>query len=334
VGKVWTSYKFKNTYELLRMFAGDFYFGRERDGGGSLATVVRSRSISSGVPRNPIAFRRNTPGRNTVGCHVKESNTVSEERSSDTIERPRDAECGIAINRLTTGELKIHMEKADAKSIMQEAPHVAFILVAFGYILTWTFLGSLIKYFTAKFGAQFFVYMNVAFYIVGYPTSYCQKVYDTMYDVKYTANVTYQARGILCLLAMTGCVILIPPATEEESGAAVLALTAIIGVLTWAMHGIATCLASVIKYDSPTYQQIGFMLPGFYCLAFILSQNYGEETTTDQLWLPFGTTAGYAIHIHTHKKVPIFPVYTYLSPLISVPWVYCSCVHGRTVLDI
>lgn len=140
-----------------------------------------------------------------------------------------------------------------------------FIIVAFSYMIPWTAIGSLIDTYTNKYGKNYYVYLNLAFYGIGYPVSFLQSKVDLYYDVKYGSKVTFYKRLLISLLI----VLILLGLLAFVDGILYIIVVIGIGACTWISHGCASTLAGLIKFDSPILQQIGFVLPGLFSILMI-----------------------------------------------------------------
>ena len=144
-----------------------------------------------------------------------------------------------------------------------------FIIVAFSYMVPWTAVGSLIDSYTSQYGKNYYVYLNLAFYGVGYPVSLMQQRVDLYYDILYGSKTTFQGRLYICLT----CLILLLWTLPYLQGIFYIFAIIGIGINTWFAHGCASTLAGLLKFDSPILQQIGFVLPGLFSILMIYTLN-------------------------------------------------------------
>lgn len=156
-----------------------------------------------------------------------------------------------------------------------------FIIVAFSYMIPWTAIGSLIDTYTSKYGKNYFVYLNLAFYGIGYPISIFQQKLDLYFDVIYGSKVTFHHRLFISFI-ISFCLLIILPFVN---GYIYILIVIGIGACTWTSHGCASTLAGLIKFDSPILQQIGFVLPGLFSILMIytLDLKGGEISFTRKL---------------------------------------------------
>ena len=82
-----------------------------------------------------------------------------------------------------------------------------FLLISFGYMLPWTALGSLISYYKAKYGANFYVKLYCAYYLPGLPFALLQYKYDTYVDSVFSSKYTYLFRGLLSYIIVIGVLV-------------------------------------------------------------------------------------------------------------------------------
>jgi len=64
-----------------------------------------------------------------------------------------------------------------------------WLLVACGYMVPFTSIGSLIAYFNYTYGPKFYVKLYCAFYLPGWPISELQRRFDESFDRKVCACV-------------------------------------------------------------------------------------------------------------------------------------------------
>lgn len=83
------------------------------------------------------------------------------------------------------------------------------------------------------------------------------------------------------------CLLFGPICGEFET----LLLVGIIGLCTWSSHGCATTLASIIKMNSSTMQQIGFAFPGIISLILVQILNMEGDVSLTRLRIFYWTTA-------------------------------------------
>jgi len=62
--------------------------------------------------------------------------------------------------------------------------NVLWLLVACGYMVPFTSIGSLIAYFKYAYGPEFYVQLYCAFYLPGWPISELQRYFDESFDRK------------------------------------------------------------------------------------------------------------------------------------------------------
>ena len=161
-------------------------------------------------------------------------------------------------------------------------------LISFGYMVPWVAIGSLIRYFTEKYGDSYFVILNVAFYAVGYPISYLQRKADLYYDTVYGSKQTFRRRMEICMAVLGVCTIMLP----FIDGLFYVVVVTIIGIFTWSAHGVSSSLASVVKHNSNIVQQIGFALPGAFALAMGAGYHLSDDSRRADFIQFYALTAG------------------------------------------
>ena len=170
---------------------------------------------------------------------------------------------------------------------LPEEPHVLlFISIAFAYNLPFTAMGSLIHYYSDKYGTSFFVYLNVAYYLTGLPTSIMQRKVDTYFDTLYGSKLTFRIRMYTSLIALVILVLLVPISDYTT----LIIISFFIGIFNWLSHGSATTLASIVQKQSSTYQLIGFMFPGVVCIILVLAFNVSDadSISLEELYTYYG----------------------------------------------
>ena len=154
-------------------------------------------------------------------------------------------------------------------------------------MLPWTAVGSLLHYFAGRYGDHFYVYLNVAFYGIGLPLSYSQKKFDTFLDSMYGSKFMFRRRLYVSMSILFLAVLCGPFAGEYGTLAIVIA----IGLGTWAAHGCTSTLASMVKMNSSTMQQIGFAFPGVYSIIMVHVLDMEGTVSRTRLEIFYYTTA-------------------------------------------
>jgi len=162
-----------------------------------------------------------------------------------------------------------------------------FTVVSASYMLPWTAMGALLHYFAGRYGDAFFVYLNVAFYGVGLPLSYTQKLLDNYWDLTLGSKFMFRRR-LWVAMSILFVVLLFGPYAGEVG---TILVVIVVGVMTWSAHGCACTLASVVKLNSSTMQQIGFVLPGLYSVVAVTVLDMEGEVPEWRLRLFYWMTA-------------------------------------------
>lgn len=163
-----------------------------------------------------------------------------------------------------------------------------FIVVSCAYMLPFTCIGSLIIYFSSMYGKNYFIYLNIAFYMSGLPTCLIQRKVDSYVDVFYGSKFTYRRRLGGCLSIMTICLILAPFLDFYT----LILDVVIVGCCTWICHGSTTSLSGMVQQNSSIMQQIGFALPAVYgVVANIVFDLSREDISVLNLMLFYFTSA-------------------------------------------
>lgn len=158
--------------------------------------------------------------------------------------------------------------------------NLAFIMVAFGYMLPWTALGSLIPFYKNLYGPSFYVKLCASYYLPGFPISILQQKFDSYLDDKFSSKTTFMIRGIFCFVFSQVLFLLL---TLSENETELLVLTLLLGVFGWMCHGTASMLVSLFPSSSIAYLQIGFRCPEICTLVMVIVLNINEYPTTINL---------------------------------------------------
>ena len=78
----------------------------------------------------------------------------------------------------------------------------------------WVSVGTQIDYYNYRFGPDFFVYLNTAFYLPGLPVSSLQLLWDEQYDLRYGISKLFPFRMSLSLVAMAATMFAFPSANR------------------------------------------------------------------------------------------------------------------------
>jgi hypothetical protein len=162
-----------------------------------------------------------------------------------------------------------------------------FTVVSASYMLPWTAMGALLHYYAGQYGDAFFVYLNVAFYGVGLPLSYTQKLMDNYYDLTMGSKFMFRRRLWIAMSILFVTLLFGPYAGEMGT----ILMVIVVGLTTWSAHGCACTLASVVKLNSSTMQQIGFVLPGLYSVVAVTVLDMEGDVPEWRLRLFFWMTA-------------------------------------------
>ena len=167
-----------------------------------------------------------------------------------------------------------------------------FIVVTCAYMLPFTCIGSLIIYFSAKYGQNYFIYLNIAFYMSGLPVALVQRRIDSYMDIFFGSKYTYRRRLWLCLSVLTLCLILAPFLDFYT----LIIDVAVVGFCTWVCHGSTTSLSGMVQQNSSIMQQIGFALPAVYgVIANVVFDLASEDISQLNLILFYFTSALFCV---------------------------------------
>jgi len=156
--------------------------------------------------------------------------------------------------------------------------NIFFMMVSCGYMSSWTAIGSLIPYFKAHYGADFYVKIYCAYYLPGLVVSLLQQRYDSYFDAKYGSWRSYMARmcGSFLLVA---CMVLVLPFLPDIPDLRICVM-AVIGAFSWLMHGTACMLVAMFPPAATAYLQTGFRCPEIFTVAIVIALELESEEPT------------------------------------------------------
>jgi hypothetical protein len=122
---------------------------------------------------------------------------------------------------------------------------------------------------------------------IGLPLSYTQKKFDIFLDTIYGSKFMFRRRLWVSLAIIFLSLLFGPICGEYQT----IFLVVLIGFCTWSCHGSVTTLASLVKYNSSTMQQIGFAFPGLISLILVHSLHMEGDVSFTRLCLFYYITA-------------------------------------------
>ena len=137
------------------------------------------------------------------------------------------------INDVDDIKNEYQMTGKEKKDELSTIIYISFVIISFGYMLPWTALGSLISYYKQEFGANFYLDIYIAYYIPGFPISILQYCYDDYLDRRYTSQITYIIRGLLCYIIMTLVIISLIWIHDKN---VIIFLFGILGILSYYLN--------------------------------------------------------------------------------------------------
>lgn len=111
-------------------------------------------------------------------------------------------------------------------------------------MVSFTAMGSLVSYYSKLFDPKFFVWLNAAYYLPGYPCSLLQSSYDDHYDARYGSQKTFRFRLVSGFIIQLLCVALLALPFVPEAKGLILTATVFIGISSWICHGAAVQVSS------------------------------------------------------------------------------------------
>ncbi|GMH80909.1 hypothetical protein TL16_g08745 [Triparma laevis f. inornata] len=129
----------------------------------------------------------------------------------------------------------------------------------------------------AKYGCNYFVWLNTAFYLPGLPISFMQLSNDSHWDRKYGIKNTFLCRMTLALMVCTAVMFSFPFCERNQ----ILILTTLLGVFAWSGHGTLTPMASLFPKKAVGFLQFGFQVPNAFALGLCLSLGLYNVNTSE-----------------------------------------------------
>ena len=174
---------------------------------------------------------------------------------------------------------------------------VLFFLCAIGVSVGWTSILSALVYFSDVYGPSSFLWLNLAVYVPTLPVALLQACWDHRMDKHYGSSVTFLFRGGIALSGMALCTALVPLTSgpgREPSLSLLLALTALIGLMSSVVYGSFYQLASIASTNGTLQAAfaMGYQGSGLVVLLASLALHFTNTPTAAALWEYFGVAAG------------------------------------------
>jgi hypothetical protein len=150
-----------------------------------------------------------------------------------------------------------------------------FLFTSFGYMLPWTSLGSLISYYKATYGANFYVLIYFCYYLPGLPVSIFQHFCGESFDSKFGSFNAYLFRGILFFSAMITILLLM---INCDTKVILYVLFILLGISGWACHGTASGLAAMHGASEIAMLQTGFRCPEIFAIVVVFTLHIGRSS--------------------------------------------------------
>lgn len=168
--------------------------------------------------------------------------------------------------------------------------NLMFLLVACGYMSSWTAIGSLIPYFRSHYGADFYVKIYCAYYLPGLFVSLLQQRYDDVVDRWLGSWKAYMIR--MCASFMLVIVLLVSLPFLPDIPDLRIFVMGIIGSFSWLMHGTACMLVSMFPPASTAWLQTGFRCPEIFTVVIVIMLDLEENPSKESLITFHFATAG------------------------------------------
>mmetsp|Transcript_26378 Transcript_26378/g.34314 ORF Transcript_26378/g.34314 Transcript_26378/m.34314 type:complete len:611 (+) Transcript_26378:46-1878(+) len=191
---------------------------------------------------------------------------------------------------MSVGYLYIPTPECSVDTLVEDQEHkemglfflnILWVVVACGYMVAWTSIGSLIVYFKAQYGAFFYVRLYCAFYLPGWPVSALQRKYDASFDLKFGSSTAFMIRVLLGMVVQFAVLVLMPylPKLLPEDAVenAMIVSMGIIGVASWVCHGTACQLCGMFPPSSVSFLQTGFCAPQVFTIIMVFVLDLDDE---------------------------------------------------------
>ena len=189
--------------------------------------------------------------------------------------------------------------------------------------------GSLISYFKAKQGADFYVKIYCAFYLPGLPISLLQQRYDEGVDRKLGSANAFMLRVLLGMAIKIGMLLYMPfvpfmfPQSQVPS--VMLVCMVLVGAFTWMIHGTACQLCAMFPPSSIAYLQTGFRTPEIYTVLMVATLGLTGDVSRGKIIAFYYVTAmvrrrarGHAL-ILAKKSAPLRFIAVAVRPIAVFP---------------
>mmetsp|Transcript_66440 Transcript_66440/g.130291 ORF Transcript_66440/g.130291 Transcript_66440/m.130291 type:complete len:551 (-) Transcript_66440:273-1925(-) len=170
-----------------------------------------------------------------------------------------------------------------------------WVLISCGYMVSWTSIGSLISYFKARQGADFYVKLYFAFYLPGLPMSLLQQRYDEDIDRRMGSARAFMLRVTVGMGVKIGMLFFMPfvPSlfSQSQIPTVMLLCLVVMGTMTWMIHGTACQLCSMFPPSSTAWLQTGFRTPEIYTVVMVSALGLGAKATEAHVFVFYFVTA-------------------------------------------
>ena len=152
--------------------------------------------------------------------------------------------------------------------------NLLWVLIACGYMVPWTSIGSLISYFAAEYGPGFYVKLYCCFYLPGWPMSELQSRFDEGFDRQIGSSRAFFLR-VTIGLALQGALLVLFPSmhaiagTTDREETILLVAMVLMGIGSWICHGTACQLCGLFPPSSTAYLQTGFRCPEIFAIVMV-----------------------------------------------------------------
>jgi hypothetical protein len=143
----------------------------------------------------------------------------------------------------------------------------AFWFVSFAYMLPWTALGSLISYYKYHYSAHFYVKIYCAYYLLGLPVALLQFRFDEWVDRRAGSSAAFLTRGVLGYLCQVVVQVGLLFTTTSSASTETVLLFALLGMVSWWLHGTASVMTALFPQAMIAYLQIGFRSPELFTVV-------------------------------------------------------------------
>mmetsp|Transcript_23957 Transcript_23957/g.35166 ORF Transcript_23957/g.35166 Transcript_23957/m.35166 type:complete len:487 (-) Transcript_23957:185-1645(-) len=162
------------------------------------------------------------------------------------------------------------------------------LLLSYACSSPWLVVLYAVHFYTIRFGRDYFIFLNFAFYVVGFPICYIERQVDGfLVDIFGSTSHSYQ-RIKYCTLLMTVCIICCPYLNEGTLMLVVMAM----GCCSWIAHGATARIFKTVTDVSVIHMTPHLMAAVIAAVMVFSFELVGSEPEKRNLMGYYFTSAG------------------------------------------